>query len=146
MIKQALVILLFLICSSVYSQQDKDYRFTTAGDTLIAGTDSIVVDTLANWGGLHNYVYLISNDTGATYTDSIIVEGYDTYAGAWVSCGMVNMSTNVACTSTNTPNALTAYLINVKYFNIIRQRLINTGAGYIAGRKNISHYYLIQTY
>lgn len=101
MIKQALVILLFLICSSVYSQQD---------------------------------------------TDSIIVEGYDTYAGAWVSCGMVNMSTNVACTSTNTPNALTAYLINVKYFNIIRQRLINTGAGYIANRKNISHYYLIQTY
>jgi len=152
MIKQALVILLFLICSSVYSQQDKDYRFTTAGDTLIAGTDSIAVDTLSNWGGLHNYVYLISQDTGSTYTDSIVVEGWDTYAQSWITCGMVNMKTNVACTSTNTAPvspetvAVTAYLINVKFFNIIRQRLINSGAGYVAGRKNISHYYLIQTY
>lgn len=157
MIKKTLAILIFFICSTalfstVYSQQDADYRFTTAGDTLIAGTDSIAVDTLANWGGLHNYVYLISQDTGSTYTDSIVVEGYDSYTGTWISCGMINTKTNVACTSTNTapvsPDtlAVTAYLVNVKFFNIIRQRLINSGAGWITGRKNISHYYLIRTY
>lgn len=153
MIKKTLAIFAFLILSSaIYAQQDKDYRYTTFNDTLIAGTDSIVVDTLANFGGIHNYIYLISQDTGATYTDSIIVEGYDTYLSQWITCGMVNMKTNVSCTSTNTAPvspetiAVTAYLVNVKYFNIIRQRLINSGAGYIAGRRNLSHYYLVNVY
>lgn len=153
MIKKTLAIFAVLILSSaIYAQQDKDYRYTTFNDTLVAGTDSIVVDTLANFGGIHNYVYLISQDTGATYTDSIVVEGYDTYLSQWIPCGMVNMRTNVACTSTNTAPvspetvAVTAYLVNVKYFNIIRQRLINSGAGYIAGRRNLSHYYLVNVY
>lgn len=151
MIKYILALLVILSIQNCYSQSP-DYRYTVPNDTLIAGTDSIAVDTLSNWGGMHNYVYLISQDTGSTYTDSIVVEGWDTYAQSWIACGMVNMKTNVACTSTNTAPvspetvAVTAYLINVKFFNIIRQRLINSGAGYVAGRKNISHYYLIQTY
>ncbi len=151
MTKKTLVIL-FLLFSAIAFSQQQDYRYTTFNDTLIAGTDSIVVDTLANFGGIHNYIYLISQDTGSTYTDSIIVEGYDTYLSQWITCGMVNMKTNVACTSTNTPPvspdtiSVTAYLVNVKFFNIIRQRLINSGAGWITGRRNLSHYYLVNVY
>ncbi len=148
MIKYILALLVILSIQNCYSQSP-DYRYTVPNDTLIAGTDSIVVDTLSNFGGIHNFVYLISRDTGTTYTDSIIVEGYDTYFGTWVSCGMTNMKTGVHCTATNTvpvspdTQSITAYLIDVKYFNIIRQRLINTGAGFISGRRNLTNWYLV---
>ena len=139
MIKNTLVVLFLFFSSIGFAQLDA--RFTEPKDTLINVTDNTVQDTIS----FHNFVYLISRDTGATYTDSIVVEGYDSYFGSWISCGLTNMTTNTNCIATNTANAVTAYLINIKFFGIIRARLINASTAYPSGTRNLTNYYLVNT-
>lgn len=141
--KTLLIAVFMLIAICVNAQQDKDARTLRATDTLIAQSDTLVVDTLTQYA---NKVYLMVQDTGATYTDSVVVETWNAQLQLWFSVGMVNMTTKVACANSNTPNANTMYELNINHFDIIRQRLINTGAGSISGKRVLTSLMLVQSY
>ena len=79
------LILLLLLTAGIYSQPIDRW---VQSDTLIAGTDTLVVDTLK---GFTKYCILGVSDTGSTYTDSIYVEIYDKKLAVWMRVGVRNL-------------------------------------------------------
>lgn len=84
------LVLLLVFAGSLQDSQDSGSITHPMYDTLIAGTDSLVVDTLnGNWGK----VIVTVTDTGSTFTDSIFFESYSIQQGEWVRMGATDLLT-----------------------------------------------------
>lgn len=128
--KIIIVMFLFLAIGTGYSQTDAYFQ----SDTLIAGTDSLVIDTLY---GRYDNVYVNVIDTQATALDSVAFESWDYKLQAWIRVGAVNTFNNVSVMSgvaiINHPRK---YLLNDKAIYILRQRLLQ--GSYRAGARVIT--------
>jgi hypothetical protein len=135
------LLLLLLLTAGIYGQTDRWVQT----DTLIAGTDSLVVDTLK---GFTKYSVLSVKDTGSTYTDTVFVEVYDKMLATWIRIGVRNLLdyTDYQLAS---PGAGVdrMYLILFPAGSkdiIIRQRLGN--AQYVAGRRVLTSLRQVNNY
>lgn len=82
-----LILTLFLLTGCLYSQQNDTWKNY---DTLIAGTDSLVIDTAKSF---HKYCIITASDTGVAVAsggidDSVYVEVYDAKLAVWVRVGV----------------------------------------------------------
>lgn len=127
---------LMILAGSAHSQTLIDKMVQS--DTLVAGTDTLVVDTL---NAKYQYVYVTVSDTGATNTDSVAFESWDSKLQAWVRVGAVSMYDNTSISVTSSSNAVRMYLLNDTGIEILRQRLINVV--YVAGRRVLTSLKLI---
>lgn len=155
MIKIALFILAFILSDIAYGQTGKAIIFAPMRDTIVSdngtGTtgDTIVVDTLSrispNFNPWYDEVYLMVHDTGATGTvDSIAVEVWSKSYQNWIRVGVVDMNYNTSAIATFRGTGVVLYRVNIKYFDIIRARLTNSGAGFMAGRRVLTQWVLIK--
>lgn len=122
----------------------KSYSQITPGDiykpadTIRTGTDTLATDTLS---GKYNLVQLWVNDTGSTYTDSIVVESYNSKLGGWARIGLRRVKDNVVTLAANQAGEIAIYELIDPAPNIIRRRLAN--AVYVSGRRVITQLRLI---
>lgn len=139
--KKILIIMMLIFASGKIQAQLAPADIYKANDTLVAGAaDSIKVDTLA---GKYNKIYLTVTDTGATYTDSLIIEIYNKRLAAWSRVGLTRLLDNAVTTATNQSNTTAIYLVNTEYADIIRRRIFNQAGGYVANRRIISQLTLV---
>lgn len=142
---KTLIVALFLfIAGSLLGQTSPSVKIFPIYDTIIAGTDSIVVDTV---GGKYPTLILEVTDTGSTYTDSIMVEVRKTFYTGDTTWYSVNVKDLKDTTSTNvisrigrtgtwaSANSTRVYQVMFPVVGFIRYRLLNNGAGYVAGRR-----------
>lgn len=128
--KIIIVMFLFLAIGTGQAQEDAYFQ----SDTLIAGTDSLIIDTL---NGRYENVYVNVLDTQATAIDSIAFESWDYKLQAWIRIGAVNMFNNASVMSGNAIlNQPRKYLLNDKAIYILRQRLLQNS--YRAGTRKFT--------
>ena len=150
--KIIITVILLLVASSIANaQSDKMFLSTPLNDTLIASSDTIVVDTLSkiapHYSKWYKYIYLVVKDTGTTGTaDSVVVEIWDKNKQVWLPVGLTDMLLNVSCTASYRNGVTNMYRLNVNHGDIIRRVLTNSGAGYVANRTVLSWLYLVNTY
>lgn len=110
-----------------YAQAQENYDTWIMNDTLIAGTDTLCVDTLKTFV---KYAILTVSDTGTTINDSVGVEIYNPKQAVWVRVGVREMMS-----WTDMPNAYPGggntrmFLILFPAFSgetYIRQRLLTS--------------------
>jgi hypothetical protein len=134
--KKIILAISLMLAVNAYSQDFMDKMVQS--DTLVAGADTLVVDTL---NAKYQYVYVTVSDTGATHTDSVAFESWDRKLQAWVRVGAVSMYDNSNISVTSSPNTVRMYLLNDTGIDILRQRLINVV--YVAGRRVLTSLKLI---
>lgn len=128
--KIIIVMFFFLAIGTGQAQEDAYFQ----SDTLIAGTDSLIIDTL---NGRYENVYVNVLDTQATAIDSIAFESWDYKLQAWIRIGAVNMFNNASVMSGNAIlNQPRKYLLNDKAIYILRQRLLQNS--YRAGTRKFT--------
>ena len=102
--------------------------------------DTVKIDTIKGF----EHVYLMVVDTGATYTDSVVVEAWNPSLSAWIPvpmiCPAVSLSTIYG--SSSRANKTTEYYLLIKGLKRIRARLDNgkqeySGNGYVSNRNVI---------
>jgi hypothetical protein len=84
------IIALIFLTVPLFAQQTDSW---VAWDTLISGTDSLVVDTAKSW---EKYAIITVIDTGVAVAsggidDSVFVEIYDPKLAVWVRCAVRNL-------------------------------------------------------
>lgn len=128
--KIIIVMFLLLVIGTGYSQEDAYFQ----SDTLIAGTDSLVIDTLYN---RYENVYVNVIDTQATAKDSVAFETWDYKTQTWIRIAAYDCYFNIFVQSgaaiTGAPKR---YLLNDKSIYILRQRLLQ--GSYRAGARVIT--------
>lgn len=127
--KKIIIAIILMLAVKAYSQDFADTFIMS--DTLIAGTDSLVIDTL--YGNYEN-VYVSVSDTQATAKDSVAFESWDEKLQTWIRVGAVNTFDNSNVMSgvaiTGLPRK---FLLNDKAIYILRQRLLQ--GSYRAGAR-----------
>ena len=122
------ILILFLLLATISFAQERDKW--SKSDTLIAGTDSLYVDTLKSE---YQFVEIIVQDTGSVLTDSLQVESLDMNYKVWTP-----IAVRCLCTFSDYQYMVAgagntrSFLVLSPNIYILRIRLIN--AQYVAGR------------
>lgn len=128
--KKLLILALFI---ASYSQAQQ-YDTWVQSDTLVGGTDTLVVDTCKSF---IKYAYLTVQDTGTTNTDSVLVDVWDVKLNDWVTVGVRDVLSYTDFPVASPGGGYTkTYLVlyaGLSRYSIIRHRLAN--ATFVNGRR-----------
>lgn len=128
--KNILIATMFVLAAlSVGSINAQDFQDKLIkSDTLISGTDSLVIDTLK---GNYSYVYVMVIDTQATAADTVVFETWSQKDAAWIRVGAINCYDNSNVTAASVlVNAARMFLILDNDIYIFRQRLVSHRTGH----------------